>query len=156
MGYESYRGADHKEWAAAPVALDSLMQKHEMEYVNQEEDGCDSLSGDWWLADDDALTIIHGTFGNDHSPGASHYTYADVYDNEEEYREALAEWEGKEEYLPASAHCPKCGGACVDYDDEQHGEYSTGKERDKWVSCDYACDQCEQIVSSDDAVFVAD
>jgi hypothetical protein len=98
MGYEIYRGADHKEWAAA--GLDAIMQAHEMTYINQEEDGFDHLRGEWFIADDATRTIIYGTFGNYNSPGASHYTYADVYDDETEYREELAHWASKDEYLP--------------------------------------------------------
>lgn len=70
-----------------------------IEYVNQTEDGFDSLRGDWFYGDDDTRTIYYGSFGNYNSPGASHYTYADVYDTEEEYREELAKWEALPEYL---------------------------------------------------------
>ncbi len=97
MSSTSYRAWDHAEWQAA--GLNKVWDKHEMEYVNQEEDGFDCLRGEWFIADDDTRTIISGTFGNDNSPGASHYTYAEVYDDTEEYRVALAEWEAKPEYL---------------------------------------------------------
>jgi hypothetical protein len=97
MASQSYRGADHGEWADA--GLDAIQERHAMEYVNQEDDGPDQLRGEWFIADDEARTIIFGTFGNYNSPGASHYTYAEVYDDEEEYRAALAEWEARPEYL---------------------------------------------------------
>lgn len=97
MASKTYRAADHKEWDAA--GLDKVFDGLEMEYVNQEEDYGDCLRGEWYAADDDTLTIFSGTFGNYNSPGASHYTYAEVYDNAEEYRTALAEWEAKPEYL---------------------------------------------------------
>lgn len=93
---KSYCAADYKKWEAA--GLDKIMNGSEMEYVNQEEDGFDTLRGEWYIADDDTRTIIFGTFGNYNSPGASHYTYAEVYDDVEEYRAALAEWEAKPEY----------------------------------------------------------
>jgi hypothetical protein len=97
MASESYRASDHGEWADA--GLDGVQDAHEISYCNQEEDGADQLRGEWFIADDDRRTIVYGTFGNCNSPGASHYTYAEVYDDEGEYRAALAEWESKPEYL---------------------------------------------------------
>lgn len=97
MSSTSYRASDHKEWYDA--GLEAIQEQYEMEYCNQEDDGCDCLRGDWFIADDTTRTIIFGTFGNYNSPGASHYTYAEVYDTEDDYREALAEWEGHPEYL---------------------------------------------------------
>lgn len=97
MASQSYRASDHQEWDAA--GLDAIMNKHEMEYCDQEDDGFQIWRGEWYVADDDTRTIISGTFGNYNSPGASHCTYAEVYDDEGEYRAALAEWEAKPEYL---------------------------------------------------------
>ncbi len=97
MASESYRASDHREWDAA--GLDAVQDKHEMEYVNQSDDYGDSLQGEWWMADDASRTIIWGTFGNYNSPGASHYTYAEVYDDEVEYRADVAKWEAMPEYL---------------------------------------------------------
>jgi hypothetical protein len=98
MSSTSYRGYDHKEWAAAGLK-DYADFSDCVEYVNQEDDYCDSLRGEWWYADDETRTIYSGTFGNDHSPGASHMTFAEVYDEEEEYKEAVAVWEAQPEYL---------------------------------------------------------
>lgn len=124
MASQSYRASDHQEWDAA--GLDAILGKHEMEYCDQEDDGFQMWRGSWYVADDDTRTIISGTFGNDNSPGASHYTYAEVFsvssdpwdddakedfdteeefraelevEAEDEYRAALAEWEAKPEYL---------------------------------------------------------
>ncbi len=96
MASESYRASDRREWDAA--GLDAIQDKHEMEYVNQRDDYGDCLKGEWWVADDATLTVVWGTFGNYNSPGASHYTYAEVYDDETEYKAAVAEWEAKPEY----------------------------------------------------------
>ncbi len=96
MGSISISGTDYTAWAAH--GLDELQARHEMEFVNQEEDGPDQLCGEWYIADDEKRVIIYGTFGNYNSPGASHYTEAEVYDDEDEYRAALAEWEAKPEY----------------------------------------------------------
>ena len=109
MSSTTYRASDHKEWDTA--GLDAIQNRHEMEYVNQEDDGADCLRGEWFIADDETRTLIHGTFGNHNSPGASHYTYADVYDDETEYRAALAEWESAPEYLETEEEEE-------DYDDE--------------------------------------
>ena len=69
-----------------------------VEYCNQRTVYGDSLEGDWFYADDVNGLIYSGTFGNDHSPGASHYTYCDVYDTREEYQRAKTEWESYPEY----------------------------------------------------------
>ena len=106
---DSYRMSDHKEWAAA--RLDEVWEGHEMEYVNQEDDYGDCLRGEWYIANDGPRVIIWGTFGNYNSPGASHYTYAEVYgpDEEDAYRADLAEWEDKLEYLPCEEENPDVG-----------------------------------------------
>ena len=117
-----YRAWDHKEWDAA--GLDAILDRHEMEYVNQEDDGPDQLRGEWYVADDDAHIIIYGTFGNDNSPGASSYTYADVYDDEEGYRAELAEWEDKPEYLDTE-------------EEEEEDTEPTGPDDNDYVTEDY-------------------
>lgn len=144
------RMTDHKQWAA--LNLDTVLDAHEMEYVNQEDDGCDSLAGEWYVADDERRVIISGTFGNDHSPGASHYTSAELYDNEDEYRAALAKWEAAPEYLPSHACCPKCGNACVEYDDDAHGEY----ERYTAGCDDEVCEDCATVYDSSEMSYQAD
>ena len=97
MQSTSYRASDHEQWSAA--GLENIAANHEMEYCNQEPDYGDCLSGEWFITDDASKTIIYGTFGNYNSPGASYYTYAEVYDSTEEYIAALAEWESKPEYF---------------------------------------------------------
>lgn len=96
---ESYRMWDTREWQAA--WLNILMEKGEMTYINQMEDYADSLAGEWYITDDDTRTIIYGTFGNDHSPGCSSSTYAEVWaeDEVEDYQKALAVWESYPEYV---------------------------------------------------------
>ena len=95
VGYVS--GTDYKLWDA--LGLDAIMNDGKMTYVNQREDGFETLAGDWFIADGARRIIISGSFGNDHSPGASHYTHAEVYADEESYREDLAVWEAAEEYI---------------------------------------------------------
>jgi len=103
-----FSGADHKAWA--DKGLKDFGDYAEcVEYVEQEDDYGDSLRGSWFYGDEDNLTLYYGTFGNYNSPGASHFTYAEVYDDEDEFLDALAEWEAKEEYLDNDD----------DYDDEE-------------------------------------
>lgn len=93
-----YTGFNHAEWEKA--GLKDFGDFAEcVTYCNQMEDYADSLQGEWWYADDDTLTIYHGTFGNDHSPGASIYTHAEVYDNDQDYRDQVKEWEAEPEYI---------------------------------------------------------
>lgn len=101
-----FRASDHKEWDAA--GLDKLLQSLEMEYCNQAPDYGDSYSGDWFACDDKTRTVFHGTFGNDHSPGASQYTYAMRHDDEEGYRKQVAAWEKAPEYLEFTHDDEEC------------------------------------------------
>lgn len=91
-------------------------------YVNQSEDGFGGGKGEWFYIPDEVLppmkdvdygdqkpnerAIYFGTFSNSHSPGASHYTYAEIYDMDDEddakaFEEEKAKWEEQEEYLPS-------------------------------------------------------
>lgn len=70
-----------------------------IQYVNQSEYGDGQYQGQWYFDDKDAMTIYSGTFGNEWSPGSSHYTVADVYESAEEFRANLAAWEALPEYL---------------------------------------------------------
>ena len=68
-------------------------------YCNQLEIGDGSYEGDWFYCDDESLTIYDGTFGNDHSPGASDYTHHERYETKEEYEKHKAKYEDYPEYL---------------------------------------------------------
>lgn len=68
-------------------------------YCNQSESGFGGDEGEWFYADESTLTIYTGTFANDHSPGASSYTYHDTYETREEFDARLAELEAMPEYL---------------------------------------------------------
>jgi hypothetical protein len=57
------------------------------------------LRGEWFYADDDKLVIYSGSFSDDHSPGASSYTYAEVFEDADDYNHRLANWEACPEYL---------------------------------------------------------
>jgi hypothetical protein len=96
----TYNAFDHKTWDAA--GWKDFGDFSEMiEYVNQSEYSDGQLEGEWWWADDAARTVYYGSFGNYNSPGASSYTYAEVYeeDEEEEYLAEVKQWEAFPEYL---------------------------------------------------------
>jgi hypothetical protein len=96
----SYNAFDHKSWEAAGL-LNFEDFSELIEYVNQSEYGDGQLEGEWWWADDSTRTVYFGSFGNYNAPGASSYTYAEVYEEEEkeDFLAAVAEWESKPEYL---------------------------------------------------------
>ncbi len=104
----SYCAFDHRDWDAA--GLEDYGDFSDMvEYVNQREDGYDSLRGEWFYIPDEPMpngdrVIYWGTFGNYNSPGASSYTHAEVYevDDEDEKRKFDTDvelWHSMPEYL---------------------------------------------------------
>lgn len=110
---------NHKEWDDAGLEnYEDFSDK--IEYVNQREIG-DCSEGEWfYIADkprpDGSKVIYHGTFGNYNSPGASSYTYAEIFENapcdeediadgadpnefcNEAYDDAVDHWESQEEW----------------------------------------------------------
>ena len=95
---EHYCNSSHKEWAEAGLKDYSDFADC-VAYYNQREDYGDCLCGAWFADDAEKLAIYHGTFGNFNSPGASSYTYAEVYDDADEFQTALAALEALPEYL---------------------------------------------------------
>lgn len=95
----TYCAFDHKDWDAA--GLKDVGSLDYMEFVNEREDGFDQSAGEWYCVDEKAMTIYYGTYGNYNSPGASSFTYADVYEQgeEEKFNAAVAKWESKPERL---------------------------------------------------------
>lgn len=88
---------DRKYWAE--YKLKDFGDYAEMvEYVNDRPDCFDSNRGDWFYGDDERKILYSGTYGNDHSPGASMYTYAEIL-TPEEYRQALEKWNKAPAYL---------------------------------------------------------
>ena len=96
MSSELVYGTD-KQWE--DLGLYKVLQKHEMTFCRQEQDMEDTFQGSWWAADDETLTIFHGTFGDSNSPGASHFTCAQICSDEETYQREVKYWESQEEYL---------------------------------------------------------
>ena len=74
---------------------------------NQGEDAFSGY-GEWFYIPDDPLpnndrVIYFGTWGNDHSPGASSYTNAEIFDMDDpedaaEYAKRVKEWEAQPEW----------------------------------------------------------
>lgn len=77
MGYSAF---NHKLWAERGLK-DFGDYADCVSYINQVEQGDDTLEGEWFYAEDENKTIYFGTFGNDNSPGASSYTWATQYKN---------------------------------------------------------------------------
>jgi hypothetical protein len=93
--YNEY--SDRREWESLGLK-DFGDYADGVQYINQRECYGDSLEGEWFTYDADSLTVYGGTFGNDHSPGSSIYTWAEVYDDASEFDarvkslEAFPEW----------------------------------------------------------------
>lgn len=142
-----YCAWDHKDWAAA--GLKNYEDFADMiEYVNQSEYGDGQLEGEWWYADDATRTVYYGSFGNDNSPGASSYTYADTFpDDPEGYAEAVKKWESYDEYLPHEDDC-KCESCEEDREQDEEGcKHDYGPiERGRFTGTEYRkCSLCGEI-----------
>lgn len=122
---QSYNAFDHKSWDAAGLK-DYGDFSDMVEYINQRDIG-DQLEGEWYYCDDETRTIYSGSFGNYNSPGASSYTNAEVYDEDEidDYNAEKARLEQCEEYAETDddeeeddedddTACAYCGGNCPD------------------------------------------
>lgn len=97
---KSYCAFDYKAWEAAGLK-DFGDFADCVEYCNQSEYGDGQLEGEWYYIDNETKTIYYGSFGNDWAPGASSYTYADVYSDDEvvEFSNVALDWEEAPEYL---------------------------------------------------------
>lgn len=115
-----YNAFGHKEWDAAGLK-DFGDFAEAVEYINQSEYGDGQLEGEWYYCDDDTRTIYTGTFGNYNSPGASSYTNADVYDEDEqeEYDAEKKRLEACDEY---SEEQQEAWDEEDEFDDEEEGD----------------------------------
>jgi hypothetical protein len=93
-----YAASDYREWSEAGLK-DFTQYSDCITYCNQLEYGDEQLEGKWWYADKEHLTIYWGSFGNYNSPGASHHTYANIYDDREEFLVETGWWESLPEFL---------------------------------------------------------
>ena len=117
---------DHKAWAEAHL-LNYEDFSDRITECNQKEYGDDCLEGDWFFIPDEAIAegeykgcrvIYSGSFGNYNSPGASSYTYADIYEPDEEKDFAVQEAVGNA--APEFA----------DVDDEDDSDWEEDDEED--------------------------
>lgn len=74
---------DHAEWERLGLA-DFGDFADQIAECNVGEDSFSGF-GEWFYVPDEPLpngdwVIYHGSWGNDHSPGASMYTYAEIFD----------------------------------------------------------------------------
>ncbi len=91
-----FKNSDHAEWDAAGLkdySEFSIKVRH-IEKVD-EFNFAEYLVGQWYWPDKEKLTIYYGSYGNYNSPGASAYTYAEIFESEEDFRMALAKWDAK-------------------------------------------------------------
>ena len=102
---------DHNAWDEAGLQ-DYGDFSESVEFCNQSEYGDGQLEGDWYYVPDEPLAkgkyagcrvIYSGDFGNYNAPGASSYTYTNIYDMKDEqdaaaFEKAKAEWEASPEY----------------------------------------------------------
>lgn len=95
--------SDRREWES--LGLKNFGDYVEsVQYFNQRECYGDSLEGEWFADDPDSLTVYGGTFGNDHSPGSSIYTWVEVYDDPAEFAARVRELEQYPEWLDADGY----------------------------------------------------
>lgn len=110
--------ANHAEWDENSLA-DYGDFSDMVEYVNQGEDAFSGY-GEWYYIPEEVLppmkgvqyegkpnerVIYFGSYGNDNSPGASHYTHAEIFDMDDEddaaeFETRKKEWEGMPEWDP--------------------------------------------------------
>ena len=128
MGRQAYSAHRFEAWEAAGLK-DYGDYADCVEYRNERESGFGDSEGAWFYGDDDNLTIYTGTFGNDHSPGASHYTSAEVFDDREEYLAEVKRLDSLPEYLDddsdddeASTYEVTCGNVGTVYDGPDRDE----------------------------------
>jgi hypothetical protein len=114
MASIDYCGSNHNEWEAAGLK-DYGDFAECVSFLSQRPDYGGSDRGEWFY---------DGTFGNDHSPGASHYTYAEVYDCVEEYEDRVAVLEAKPEWLDTDDDTDDDDDDDID-DEPQDGDYQT-------------------------------
>lgn len=96
--WERYRLANYEDFA---------------EQTSECNVGEDTFSGfgEWFFIPDERLpnndaVIYFGTWGNDHSPGASSYTHAEIFDMDApddaaEYHKRVREWKRQPQFVDA-------------------------------------------------------
>lgn len=96
---------NHEEWQRHNLR-DFADFADRITFCNQSECGDGQFEGEWYFIDDQPLAnldrvIYFGSFGSDHSPGASSYTNAEIFDGIDELADftlRAQEWESRPEY----------------------------------------------------------
>ena len=120
----SFTASDYRSWAAYGLADYGDFAECVTD-INQHDDGFDQTAGEWYYVADDVLVvpdqgsfrvIYGGSWGNYNSPGASHYTHAELYDvadddDMREFTDRVAELDACPEWLESDddEHCEGCG-----------------------------------------------
>jgi hypothetical protein len=123
MDYTTVMASHHEDWMNAGLKDYGDFAEY-VTYYNQDYYSEDQLEGMWFYPDDETKTIYGGTFGNYNSPGADSYTWAQIYEDEDAYKRAVAELEAQPEYLPSEE---SLNSDIEDYDhswyESESGEY---------------------------------
>jgi hypothetical protein len=128
----SFNAFDHKDWSAYGLSDNPC---EFAEYVNQSEYGDGQLEGEWYDIPEEPLSvegqgtfrvIYYGSFGNDWAPGASSFTWAELYDVTDpdemaDYAKAVERWENSPEYEETED-------GWEDAEDEPEGDEEDGEE----------------------------
>jgi len=120
---DTIRACHHQEWERQ--GLQDYGDFAECVSECNQQEWADCNSGEWFYIPDDPMppceefpyerrVIYYGSWGNDNSPGASHYTSAAVYDmtdsnDVEEYERDKSAWEEQPEWAPQDMPCLDCG-----------------------------------------------
>ena len=88
------------EWGKAGLE-DYEYFSDKVTYCNQLEDSPDSSKGEWYYIPEGKMIIYFGSCGNYNSPGASAYTWAEVFESDElkDFETAKKIWESYPEYI---------------------------------------------------------
>ena len=140
---EHFTASNHHEWDAAGLQ-DYSDFSDKITHCNQVECG-DVNQGEWYYIPDEPLTkgphigcrvIYSGSFGNYNSPGASSYTYANIYecddDDEMSFLDEQQGWEASPEY------------------DEEEDEEEADPDNDE-----FKCEGCKKIFDNDDSICIS-
>jgi hypothetical protein len=123
MDYTTIMASHHEDWTNAGLK-DYGDFAECVTYYNCDTLGDDTEEGMWFYPDDDSLTIYGGTFGNEDAPGSDSCTWAQIYEDEDAYKRAVAELEACPEYLPSEE---SLNSDIEDYDyswyESESGEY---------------------------------
>lgn len=101
--FEIYFADSHARWEEADL-MDHANFAEFTTFVWQTEHGDGTLSGSWWHGDEPTRTVYGGIFGTHNSPGASGYTWAVVFDDVNNYEDAVSRCKQIPEYATSGKY----------------------------------------------------